>query len=271
MLADWWLNRLNGGYFVDRLNNIANFRKNQEISEQNKKIEQELERERLIGEIKLLKPRIDRLLEVGNACQNVGISLMGKAWGGHEGYDTNQFFTNSWSHLVGFVGRGKDIPIIEMGINGGGACGQWNFRTDGIRVYEVSGEKTQGPQIHHMRKFLTNFDVMEKAFYDYVDKVTAKNKDVVPLEPEKTEKPVEISGNRLSVLVYNAIELLEDDGFTPKDLLEEIGITEKEYEAIVGRKVFEREYEGLDDKIALAEAERQEGISGRGVQDRGAR
>lgn len=43
---------------------------------------------------------------------------------------------------------------------------------------------------------------------------------------------VEISRNRLGALIYNAIGMLEDDGFSIEEIEEEIGITHDEYISI---------------------------------------
>ena len=139
----------------------------------------------LIGKIKALKPRIDELIATGNACLESGIPMTGKAWGGHEGYDTHQFFTNSWSHLVGFVGRPgfQDFAGITMlGINAGGACGSYDFRTDGVRVFSVNERNpmdVKGPDIGYMQRFLDRFDAFESAFYAYVDKELEKQEQEV--------------------------------------------------------------------------------------------
>lgn len=112
-------------------------------------------------------------LDVGNACLVNGIQLEGTSWGGHEGYDTHQFVTNYWSHLVGFVQNGKSA-IFELGIDAGGACGEYDFRTNGIEIYDIH-EKTRekiSPSLYHMKKFLENFDTFESEFYKYVDNLT---------------------------------------------------------------------------------------------------
>lgn len=115
-------------------------------------------------DIRLLKPRIDNLLEIGNACLQNDIPLTGRAWGGTENYETHQFITNSWSHLVGFVSNRKE-PFKFLGIHGGGAC-HYNLETDG-EIINVSGE------VHYvLKKFVSNFNEFEEAFYNYVNEVT---------------------------------------------------------------------------------------------------
>lgn len=138
----------------------------------------------LISEIQALKPRIDELIATGNACVQNNIPMTGHAFGMREGYDTNQFFTNSWSHLVGFVGNPDRRPchIEYLGINAGGACGSYDFRTDGERVFSVHEKKPTdviAPSIEDMKHFLKRFDEFESSFYAYVDKVIQKQQNSV--------------------------------------------------------------------------------------------
>lgn len=155
---------------MNRIDKIAQFaqRKEQE------KLSKEQEEMRQIAEYKAkireFKPRIDELLTVGNACLKHGIALTGKAWGGHEGYDTHQFITNSWSHLLGFVHEYSQIlnsykPFTQLGIMGGGAC-NFNLKTDGLYI-DVSGS-----ELYVLKRFVNEFDEFEREFYKYVDNVT---------------------------------------------------------------------------------------------------
>lgn len=158
---------------MNRIDKIKNYAKNKALKQQTAEEEKSLKCKELAEEIKTLKPRIKELIEVGNACLVCGIPLTGQAWGGHEGYDTHQFITNCWSHLVGFVQSGNSA-IFEMGINAGGACGNWNFRTDGDNVYDVYGDNVREASLEHLQKFINNFDEFEKSFYEYVDKLVNK-------------------------------------------------------------------------------------------------
>ena len=152
---------------MSRVDNIKNFANEKEMKERKRK-EDSLKRiEKYKAHIKTLKPRIDELLEVGNACLEYGIPLTGSRWGGHEGYDTHQFISNSWSHLVGFVSDGKNKPFTKVGKIGGGAC-YWNLTTDGVNI-DVTGNVESV-----LRYFVEDFDEFEKEFYKYVDGITNK-------------------------------------------------------------------------------------------------
>jgi len=152
-----------------RLASLRDYGKNEERLKMAAEKQANEKREFLISKIRSLAPRIDELITTGNACLQNKIPLTGQAFGMREGYDTNQFFTNSWSHLVGFAGNPHLQPchIEFLGINGGGACGVYNFRTNGIDVFSVH-EKTPNdivePSIGHMERFLNSFDTFEASF-----------------------------------------------------------------------------------------------------------
>lgn len=154
------------GLTMSRIDNIKKFA--QKKAEE--KIDKEMEVIRQIKEckekIKSFKPRIDGLIEVGNACLEHGIKLTGKAWDSYEGYDTHQFFTNSWSHLLGFVYDKNEINCL--GIFGGGFC-DYHLKTDGDFI-EVEGRSV----LYVLKRFVNEFDEFETEFYKYVDKVTAE-------------------------------------------------------------------------------------------------
>ena len=150
---------------MNRVDNIKKFANKRDI-EQTQKKEDTLNRiEEYKAHIKTLKPRIDELLEVGNACLVYGIELNGRSWGGHEGYDTHQFISNGWSHVTGFISEGNKLPFTKVGKIGGGAC-TWNLKTDGNEII-VDGEAERV-----LKMFLEQFNEFEEEFYKYVDGLT---------------------------------------------------------------------------------------------------
>lgn len=154
---------------MNRIDNIKNFAQKKELEEKNKKELKQKNIERYKQNIKELKPRIDELIEVGNACLQYNIPLTGKAFGGRESYETNQFITNGWSHLLGFVTEINPINnskyFDKLGIFGGGAC-NYNLTTNGEKI-EVSGNIE-----YVLTRFIEEFDEFEIKFYEYVDKIT---------------------------------------------------------------------------------------------------
>ena len=155
---------------MSRIDNIAKFAQKKEQEQTAKEIAKIRQIEEYKAIIKSFKPRIDELLAVGNACLKHNIPLEGRAWGGHEGYDTNQFVSNSWSHLVGFVmeyEQDTKRPVFKrVGKLGGGAC-NYNLKTDGETI-EVSGDV-----LGVLKSFVDRFDQFETEFYKYVDSITA--------------------------------------------------------------------------------------------------
>jgi hypothetical protein len=156
----------------ERVNNIDSFVEKKGREKMTKAENERLEIKRLVDEIKELQPRINDLLIVGNACLFNKIPLKGTGFGCKEGYDTHQFITNVWSHLLGFVDKSiapQKLPFMYLGIQGGGFY-TYNLKTDGRTVY-VSGSDGRD-KIHVLNRFVKEFDRFEKEFYAYVDSVT---------------------------------------------------------------------------------------------------
>lgn len=155
---------------MSRIDNIANFARKREEEAVAKEIALQNRIEGYKEQIRALKPRIDELLEVGNACLKHGIPLEGQSFGCHEGYDTHQFITNSWSHLLGFVraydqSTRKPLMFTKVGIFGGGAC-NYHLETDGVTI------RVEKDQAYVLKRFVEEFDKFETEFYNYVDRVT---------------------------------------------------------------------------------------------------
>lgn len=176
---------------VNRLDRINAYKGNEEFLKATAEQKVQDETIALVAQIRALKPRIDELLEVGNACLENGIEL--DAYHHNRGfnrsedcYERGTFVTNSISHRVGFViNAGKyDVKPLELGINNGGACGCYDFRTDGARVYFVHEKnkldtKDASYKLSDLRAFLNKFDDFESSFYSYIDKVVEKQQSQV--------------------------------------------------------------------------------------------
>ena len=118
----------------------------------------------------------DELIDVANACveNNINIDTYHKALiRNDDEWEKGTFVTNSISHKIGFVTQGKQ-KITYMGINAGGACGRWDFRTNGdcvVATDEDNSHITTKPSLSQCKEFLNEFDEFETAFYNYVDKI----------------------------------------------------------------------------------------------------
>ena len=155
---------------MSRIDNIAKFAQQRDIKKMEKETQKQLRIERYKAEIRALKPRIDELLTVGNACVQHNIPI--DAMSGYYGYDNHQFVSEGIRHLVGFI-RERDqntravLPFTKVGKIGGGAC-DWNLKTDGENII------VDGDIEYVLKAFLDKFDEFETEFYKYVDKVTGQ-------------------------------------------------------------------------------------------------
>lgn len=143
---------------------------NDKEKERQKEIETNNRFDTALAKIKELRPRIDDLIKLANYAKDNGIDFNKRGWGGHEGYDTGMFYTNSWSHLVGFVNRD---PITLLGIDAGGACGDVDFRTNGEHTFGLNRNTMTivEPSLYRMENFIKKFDEFEREFYAYIEKV----------------------------------------------------------------------------------------------------
>lgn len=152
---------------MSRIENIAKFAQAREEEKMAKEMAAQQRIENYKKQIIALKPRIDELIAVGNACVSNGIKI--ECGGVSQSYETKQFVTNGWSHLLGFVcdiASRDNKRISKLGIWGGGCC-HYNLETDGIMV-DVSGRDIE----YVLKRFVEEFDKFENEFYKYVDSVT---------------------------------------------------------------------------------------------------
>lgn len=170
---------------MSRIDNIKKYAEQQKINAENKAIQEQQTRETLIAQVRALKPRIAELIETANACfeNDIPIGWEGNAKTLYGKWDVCGFTADSTYHRVGFiVTRSNDKKTTaEMGILAGGACGSWNFATNGedVVAYKFS-QQFDEPLIKHLQQFVEDFDDFEKYFYAYVDKITGSVTDESP-------------------------------------------------------------------------------------------
>lgn len=154
---------------MSRIDNIKAFAIRKQEEEQRKKVEETIEIGCLIGEIKDLQPRIQELLETATVCLESGIKLINV-------YDDKKsFVTDGVGHRIGFYMLcTTDKKVYFMGIKGGGCCGNYNFKTNGIENFEehIESMHRKDPTISNLKKFLNGFEEFEHRFYNYVDEIT---------------------------------------------------------------------------------------------------
>lgn len=150
-----------------------------------KALEKEKETEKLIAEIKALKPRIKQIIEIGNLCLENNIPIW-KRYGvscNDADYKKGVFDTDGIRHQLGFYPNNHNRTTNRsshydyIGYIMGGACGNRDFITDGDLIADTPNRNKfaissiNEPSIKNMKKFLKDFPKFEKAFYDFINKL----------------------------------------------------------------------------------------------------
>lgn len=151
-------------------------------------LQKEAKQKQLMAQIISIGDRIRALIEVGNSCAEKGLMPRADIFHDHRVKDT--FCTDGIHHEVGFHRTGawytgdNKFSIRYVGFDNGGACGPYDFYTDGTDIFEEHEDakrkdwdmchqfdkKRRPPTIENMQIFLRDFDAFEKMFYDWFDK-----------------------------------------------------------------------------------------------------
>ena len=153
---------------MSRIEEIKAYKIRKIEEEKQAEIKELNEIDELIGKVQELRPRIEELIETANVCVENGIPLSNQYWGYKE-----RLITDSYYHTVGLVQNWANKKFYYVGFDGGGACGKYDFRTDGFDVFDED-EDTREPKLpskKHLTKFLERYDEFETKFYAYVDKI----------------------------------------------------------------------------------------------------
>lgn len=149
-----------------------------------------------IDRIKAFGPRIKELIEVANACIENGVEInrQGKSFSQYQDeWNNATFCTNCITHRVGFVWQYKDGKFINrintIGIDGGGANGEYYLRTNGdyliSRVGRGCEDECNELDEYQLKTFVKTFDEFETSFYKYVDNLLPSiRKDAVQEEEQ---------------------------------------------------------------------------------------
>lgn len=157
------------------LSKIENYKTATTQKAEQERIAAEHHRQRLLDQIQVMKPNIDNIITVAKAAQEAGIPLKVNSALVDATYENGDFFTDAWTHKVGFV------PLMYMynspygvGFEGGGCCGDYDFFTDGLVICDRNRDNGHDREAstEHLEKFIERFPEFEKAFYDYIEKVT---------------------------------------------------------------------------------------------------
>lgn len=159
------------------LGKIENYKTATAERAEQERIAAEHHRQSLLDRIQVMKPDIDNLIKVAKAAQEAGIPLRSGYMIDHT-YENGDFFTDAMTHKVGFVQASIiSREIIGVGFEGGGCCGQYDFFTDGVAIYDRNRDNgfSREASTEHLEKFIEKFPEFERAFYDYIEKITGGN------------------------------------------------------------------------------------------------
>lgn len=157
------------------LNKIENYKTATAERAEQERIAAEHHRQSLLDQIRVMKPDIDNLVKVAEAAREAEIPLQLSSFRFDPSYESGDFFADAMTHKVGFVPTSfTDKSIIGVGFEGGGCCGEYDFFTDGSAIYDKNRDngRDREASTEHLEKFIKKFPEFERAFYDYIEKVT---------------------------------------------------------------------------------------------------
>lgn len=158
------------------LNKIENYKTQTAERAEQERIAAEHHRQSLLDRIRVMKPDIDNLIKVAETAREAGIPLLVSFDCFNPSYERGDFFTDAMTHKVGFVPTSfNNKAIIGVGFEGSGYCGQYDFFTDGVAIYDKNRDNgfSREASTEHLEKFIEKFPEFERAFYDYIEKKTS--------------------------------------------------------------------------------------------------
>lgn len=135
-------------------------------------------RELLCEQIRDMSDRIRDIISLANACEDNGVTIPRdidrKDSGKPYGYEYEFIAEGIWHHtgLIKTWGEGSKGEYRYLGINNGGACGVYDFWTDGVQSFSVHEDNRsirREARIVDLRQFIREFPNFEKGFLNWVD------------------------------------------------------------------------------------------------------
>ena len=157
------------------LNKIENYKTQTAEKAEQERITAEYHRQSLLDQIRVMKPDIDNLIKVAETAREAGIPIQISFGHFDSSYEMGDFFTDAITHKIGFVPTSfNNKEIMGVGFEGGGCCGQYDFFTDGVAIYDRNRDNgfSREASTEHLEKFIERFPKFERAFYDYIEKKT---------------------------------------------------------------------------------------------------
>ena len=142
------------------LNKIENYKTATAKRAEQERIAAEHHRQSLLDQIRVMKPDIDNIVKVAETAREAGIPLQVSFDRFDSSYERGDFFTDAMTHNVGF--------------EGGGYCGQYDFFTNGSVICDKNRDNGHDREAstEHLEKFIEKFPESEKASDDSIEKVT---------------------------------------------------------------------------------------------------
>ena len=161
------------------LNKIENYKTATAEKAEQERVTVEHHRQSLLDQIRVMKPDIDNLIKVAETAREAGIPIQISFGHFDSSYEMGDFFTDAITHKIGFVPTSfNNKEIMGVGFEGGGCCGQYDFFTDGSVICDKNRDNGHDREAstEHLEKFIEKFPKFERAFYDYIEKVTGGKK-----------------------------------------------------------------------------------------------
>lgn len=158
------------------LSKIENYKAQTAQRAEQERVAAEHHRQNMLDWIRVMKPDIDNLITVAETAREAGIPLQVPFDCFDSSYESGDFFTDATTHKVGFVPLSfTNKAICGVGFEGGGCCGEYDFFTDGSAIYDKNRNNGHDREAstEHLKKFIEKFPEFERAFYDYIEKVTS--------------------------------------------------------------------------------------------------
>lgn len=154
----------------DLMNKITDYSKTKKNDEKKTMLDKAQRIDNLKDAIEEKGDKIAELIKLGNHAlkNNVIVSTtryMGSPSLENRGY--GYFFTNGWSHALGFVWDNNLKKITHLGIEGGGAC-NFNLKLNQEEL-EVDGDKE-----YVLTRFVNELDKFEEDLVNYITKTIEK-------------------------------------------------------------------------------------------------
>lgn len=157
------------------LNKIENYKTATAERAERERVAAEHHRQSLLDQIRVMKPDIDNLVKVAETAREAGIPIQVKFPDTNFTYENGDFFTDAMTHKIGFITSSLiSGGIAAVGFEGGGYCGNYDFITNGSVIYDRNRDNGHDREAttEHLEKFIEKFPEFERAFYDYIKKVT---------------------------------------------------------------------------------------------------